>query len=131
MRPDDTIPLGRTGVQVSRLGIGCAWFGNLYQAVPDDIATAVLVRAFEFGIRLVDTAPLYGFGLAERRIAPALAHVSRDDFVLSTKVGRRLRARRSDDPPGLAYDGNGPLFVDAPALHADVPRHVLALRQRL
>ena len=73
MRPDEAISLGRTGVQVTRLGVGCAWFGNLYQAVPEDAATAVLARAFELGIRLVDTAPLYGFGLAERRIAPALA----------------------------------------------------------
>ena len=119
MRPDEAISLGRTGVQVSRLGVGCAWFGNLYQAVPDEAATAVLARSFELGIRLVDTAPLYGFGLAERRIAPALARVGRDDFVLSTKVGRALRARRPDDPAELAYDGNGPLFVDAPALYAE------------
>ena len=45
--------------------------------------------------------------------------MSRDDFVLSTKVGRTLRARRPNDPLDLAYDGNGPLFVDAPALHAE------------
>jgi len=45
--------------------------------------------------------------------------VGRDEVVLSTKVGRRLRARRCDDRLGLAYDGNGPLFVDAPALHAE------------
>ena len=119
MRPDEVISLGRTGVQVTRLGVGCAWFGNLYQAVPEDAATAVLARAFELGIRLVDTAPLYGFGLAERRIASALDLVSRDDFVLSTKVGRTLRARRPNDPLDLAYDGNGPLFVDAAALHAE------------
>jgi D-threo-aldose 1-dehydrogenase len=119
MRPDETVSLGGTGVQVTRLGVGCAWFGNLYQAVPEDAAAAVLARAFELGIRLVDTAPLYGFGLADRRIAPALAVVSRDSFVLSTKVGRTLRARRPDDPLDLAYDGNGPLFVDAPALHAE------------
>jgi D-threo-aldose 1-dehydrogenase len=119
VRPDEAISLGRTGVQVTRLGVGCAWFGNLYQAVPEDAATAVLARAFELGIRLVDTAPLYGFGLAERRIAPALALVSRDDFVLSTKVGRTLRARRPNDPLDLAYDGNGPLFVDAAALYAE------------
>ena len=60
MRPDETVSLGRTGVQVTRLGVGCAWFGNLYQAVPEDAAAAVLARAFELGIRLVDTAPLYG-----------------------------------------------------------------------
>ncbi len=119
MRPDEVIPLGRTGVRVTRLGVGCAWFGNLYRAVPEDAADAVLARAFELGIRLVDTAPLYGFGLADRRIAPALARAGRDGFVVSTKVGRTLRARRPDDPAELAYDGNGPLFVDAPALHAD------------
>src|SRR3954454_16796570 len=102
VRPDEAISLGRTGVRVTRLGVGCAWFGNLYQAVPEDAATAVLARAFELGIRLVDTAPLYGFALAERLNAPALARVVRDDFVLTTKVGRRLRARRPDDPLSLA-----------------------------
>jgi len=119
VRPDEAIALGRSGVRVTRLGVGCAWFGNLYQAVPEDAATAVLARAFELGIRLIDTAPLYGFGLAERRIAPALDLVRRDDFVLSTKVGRTLRARRPDDPLDLAYDGKGPLFVDAAALRAE------------
>jgi D-threo-aldose 1-dehydrogenase len=119
IRPDELVEIGETGLRVSRLGVGCAWFGNLYQAVPDEAAEQVLERAFALGIRLVDTAPLYGYGLADRRIGPVLAGRPRDDFVLSTKVGRTLRARRPDDPVPLSYTGQGPLFVDAPALHAD------------
>jgi D-threo-aldose 1-dehydrogenase len=114
MDPADSIRLGRTSLTVSRLGLGTAWLGNLYQAVEGSAATAVLVRALELGVRLIDTAPLYGLGPAERRIGPVLAARPRRSFALSTKVGRVLRPRERDDPE--LVDEGRPLFVDAPDL---------------
>jgi D-threo-aldose 1-dehydrogenase len=82
--------LGRTDLRVSEIGFGTASLGNLYQEVTDADARATLDAAWTAGIRYFDTAPYYGFGLSERRVGDALRTARRDDFVLSTKVGRLL-----------------------------------------
>src|SRR5256885_12973464 len=82
--------LGRTDLTVTRLGLGLAPVGGLYRAVPDEQAVATIERAWEHGIRLYDTAPLYGYGNSERRTGVALRDRPRDEFVLATKVGRLL-----------------------------------------
>ena len=84
-------PLGRGGLTVSGLGLGCAAIGNLFEAVADDDARATVDAAWAAGIRYFDTAPLYGHGLSERRLGAALSARPRDDYVVSTKVGRLLR----------------------------------------
>jgi len=84
-------PLGRTGLRVSQLGFGGAPLGNLFAALSDAAAGETVAAAFEAGIRVFDTAPLYGHGLSERRIGAALRHRRRDEFALATKVGRLLR----------------------------------------
>lgn len=73
------------------IGLGTAPIGGLYTPVDDETAWATLDRAWELGIRTFDTAPLYGSGLAERRLGAFLQDKQRDAFVLSTKVGRLLR----------------------------------------
>jgi len=78
-------------IPVGRLGLGTAPLGGLYEAVEEETAHAVVERAWELGIRLFDTAPYYGSGSAERRLGAALRGRPRDDFVVSTKVGRLLR----------------------------------------
>ena len=83
--------LGRTGLSVTRLGLGTASIGGLYADVTDADAIATIDRAWELGIRTFDVAPLYGYGAAERRVGMALAGRTRDEFVLSTKVGRLVR----------------------------------------
>ncbi len=89
--PTARVPLGRTGLQVTRLGFGGASIGGLFTQVPDEEAQATLEHAWDLGIRYFDTAPLYGYGLSERRIGAALLDRPRDAFVLSTKVGRLIR----------------------------------------
>jgi D-threo-aldose 1-dehydrogenase len=84
------IPLGRTGLQVSEMVFGGAPIGGLYAPVSEDQAGAALEAAWAAGIRAFDTAPHYGVGLSEQRIGRFLAGRPREDFVLSTKVGRRL-----------------------------------------
>ena len=74
-----------------RLGMGTAGIGNLYARVSDEEARATLVAAWEAGIRYFDTAPHYGFGLAEKRLGEGLATLdAADEAVVSTKVGRLL-----------------------------------------
>lgn len=73
------------------LGMGTAPIGNLYRVVSEDEARATLDAAIAAGIRYFDTAPHYGFGLAERRLGHALAEMAADlPIMLSTKVGRLL-----------------------------------------
>ncbi|MFK0160134.1 aldo/keto reductase [Streptomyces sp. NPDC090493] len=71
-----------------RIGFGTAPLGNMFRAVPEEEATATLDAAWDKGIRYYDTAPLYGAGLAEIRLGGLLSRKNRDEFVLSTKVGR-------------------------------------------
>jgi D-threo-aldose 1-dehydrogenase len=92
----ERVPIGRTGVHVSRLGLGLAPIGGLFAAVGEEQARATVARAWELGIRFFDVAPLYGNGLAERRAGPVLAGHPRDEFALSTKVGRLLRPGGGD-----------------------------------
>jgi len=73
-----------------RLGLGCAQLGNLYQPRTDDQARAILEAAWDAGIRHFDTAPHYGLGLSERRLGAFLRTKPRDQFTVSTKVGRSL-----------------------------------------
>jgi D-threo-aldose 1-dehydrogenase len=97
--------LGRSGVVVTELGLGCAALGNLYAEVSDETAAATVDAAWDGGIRLFDVAPHYGLGLAERRLGMALAERPRGEYVLSTKVGRRLvpvAGPHGPDPAGFA-----------------------------
>lgn len=72
----------------SKLGFGAAPLGNMFRDIPDDEALATVEAAWTDGIRYFDTAPFYGAGLAEIRLGEALAGKPRDDYVISTKVGR-------------------------------------------
>jgi len=83
-------PLGRSGLEVSCLGLGGAPLGDLYERIPEARALGTLEAAYENGIRLFDTAPLYGYGLSEHRFGHVLRRHPRDSYVLSTKVGRYL-----------------------------------------
>ncbi|KVD95459.1 D-threo-aldose 1-dehydrogenase [Burkholderia stagnalis] len=70
------------------LGFGTAPLGNMFRNIPDAEAAATVEAAWQHGIRYFDSAPFYGAGLAEMRLGDALAHHPRDEYVLSTKVGR-------------------------------------------
>jgi D-threo-aldose 1-dehydrogenase len=89
--PTERLPLGRTGLRVTRLGFGGASIGGLFSAVTDEDAVATVEHAWELGIRTFDVAPLYGFGAAERRMGVGLRGRPRDEFVLETKVGRLVQ----------------------------------------
>lgn len=115
MRANDERQLGRTSLRVTRLGLGTAPLGGLYEAVDEEAAQAVVMHALEVGARFIDTAPLYGFGVAEERLGRALAGTPRDAFMLATKVGRMLVAGAPVDE-ALVHDGQ-PYFKDTPAVN--------------
>src|SRR5579884_1913379 len=93
--------IGRTGLYVTELGLGCATLGGSRIAVARQTAEAIVAAAWDAGVRYVDTAPFYGVGQAERAVGDALRERRRDDWVLSTKVGRLLRP----NPSGTFADG--------------------------
>lgn len=82
--------LGRSAVDVSPLALGAAAIGNLFTPVSDAQAEEAVATAWASGIRYFDTAPHYGLGLSERRLGDALHSFPRDQYVISTKVGRIL-----------------------------------------
>ena len=92
------VRLGNSKVEVTRLGLGSAEIGGLYTAVSDDDASRLVAHAWDAGARYFDTAPLYGFGLAEQRLGAALQGRPRDDFVISSKVGRLVVPRERIAP---------------------------------
>ena len=110
--PSVRVRLGRTALEVTRLGLGTAPLGGLFAPVSEEVFRGTVEHAWELGLRLFDTAPLYGKGAAEARLGAALAGRPRDEFVLSTKVGRLLRPDAPPDPETLRG-----LWHDAPALN--------------
>jgi D-threo-aldose 1-dehydrogenase len=116
--PQARIRLGRTSLYVTRLGLGTAPLGNLYEPVPEKQALGTVRRALDLGIRLLDTAPLYGYGEAERRIGLALSELGAgvpEDLVLATKVGRLLRKGAPPDPSQIR-DG-APIYASSSNLN--------------
>jgi D-threo-aldose 1-dehydrogenase len=95
----------RSALSLTTLGFGTAPLGNLYRAISDREADAILDAAWQGGIRYYDTAPLYGLGLAETRLNRFLRDKPRDTYLLSTKVGRLLKPATAQ-----TRDGQGKWF---------------------
>ncbi len=90
MDPLKKVQIGKTSLQVTRLGLGGAPLGGLFEDVQGETAVATIRRALELGINFFDTAPLYGHGKSEKWMGQGLAGNSPDSRVLATKVGRVL-----------------------------------------
>jgi D-threo-aldose 1-dehydrogenase len=105
--------LGQSAIMVPVIGFGAASLGNLYREVSDADARAAIDHAHATGLRYVDTAPFYGFGLSERRVGDALRAYPRESFILSTKVGRLL-----DADPGVSDARGTSRFLLADAVPA-------------
>ena len=107
------VQVGRTELFAPRVGLGTAVLGNFQQAISDADAIAVIDRALASGVRYIDTAPLYGHGLAEQRVGRAIATTPRAELVVSTKVGRLLREGAPRDD--TQYHNGIPFYRDVPA----------------
>ena len=104
--------IGRTALDVTEIGFGGASIGGLYRSCPREAAMETLQTAWDAGIRYFDTAPFYGFGLSERRMGDFLRDKPRDEYVLSTKVGRLLRPVPDSEIPDHGYVDPLPFAVD-------------------
>jgi D-threo-aldose 1-dehydrogenase len=101
--------IGNGGLTFTELGFGSAPIGNLYRAVSEADAQATLAAAWDSGVRYFDTAPLYGVGLSETRLNHFLRGKPREDYVISTKVGRLLQVCPPDQRTGIGK------FFDTPS----------------
>ena len=104
--------IGRTGVTVTEFGVGGGPFGNLMAPMTDAEARDTFRAAWDAGFRYFDTAPIYGFGLSERRLGEAFRGLPRDEAVISTKVGRLLR-------PDSKWHPFRKMFIDAAPFRPD------------
>lgn len=111
MNPLETAEIGKTGLRVTRLGLGGAPFGDLPPEIARYRATESIKKGLELGIGYFDTAPLYGSGKSEVYHSLALADVNRSDYVISTKVGKLLVPSTSPDNLGDKYVSLPPLDV--------------------
>lgn len=94
--------LGKSGLQVTEIGFGTAPLGNLYEKIDDREAAATIEAAWDAGLNFIDTAPFYGYGLAEQRVGEFLRNEPRETFVLSTKIGRLIKPHDpADEWPGV------------------------------
>ncbi|NLU71422.1 aldo/keto reductase [Streptomyces sp. HNM0575] len=91
MQVHDFRRLGRTAVRCTAMSFGAAPIGNFLRPFSDSSATDMVSQAWDLGMRYFDTAPLYGHGLSEHRLGHALRGYEREHYVVSTKVGRRLK----------------------------------------
>jgi D-threo-aldose 1-dehydrogenase len=97
--------VGLTGLSVTELGFGGAAIGGLFKPSSADVARAAVDAAWDAGIRYFDTAPHYGLGMSERRLGEALRGRPREEYVLSTKVGRLLAANPAPTGSDLGAGG--------------------------
>lgn len=98
-----TRTIGRTDLAVTEFSFGTAALGGLYKACPRDVAMATLEAAWDEDLRYFDTAPWYGFGLAERTTGDFLRDKPKGSYVLSTKVGRIMFPVPDDKVPSYGF----------------------------
>ena len=94
---------------MTEVGLGAAQLGNLFKETTDAESEAAVEAAWQAGVRYFDTAPHYGLGLSERRLGRALAGRPRDEYVISSKVGRLL----VDSPETAAQQDDDGFVVPA------------------
>ena len=90
MEPGTKRKFGRVDLDVTAFGFGTAPIGNIFREIDEETSDGMIQSAWDRGVRYYDTAPMYGHGLSELRTGHSLRWKNRDDFVLSSKVGRRL-----------------------------------------
>ena len=89
--------IGKSEAVVTELGLGGAPLGDLFEILSEENVQSILQTAWKAGIRYFDTAPFYGYGKSEHRLGHFLRQQVRSEFVVSTKVGRVLKATRDPE----------------------------------
>lgn len=89
-----------------KFGIGGVAIGNAFAPMSDELAYRTMETAWENGVRFFDTSPWYGLGLSERRMGLYLKNHAKEEYVLSTKIGRVLKA--TSEPPKTMWHQASP-----------------------
>jgi D-threo-aldose 1-dehydrogenase len=103
MKVTDQRKLRNRDVSFTLMGLGCAQMGNLYRLTSYAECLSAFEAAWDAGIRYFDTAPFYGYTRSERRLGTMVTDRQRQDYVLSTKVGRIMVPDESVGPEEDAY----------------------------
>jgi aryl-alcohol dehydrogenase-like predicted oxidoreductase len=114
--------LGGSGLQISRLALGCMSFGDknagrMTWILDDDEAAPIFRQAIELGMTFWDTANIYGYGTSEEVVGRAIrSFTRREDVVLATKLFQRMY-----DGPGGAGLSRRAIFeqIDASLVRLD------------
>ncbi|WP_027134899.1 aldo/keto reductase [Geminicoccus roseus] len=104
--------LPKSGLEVTQIGFGAAPIGNFLKPITEETSAAMISAAWDAGVRYFDTAPLYGHGLSELRLGQGLRWYPRDEFVVSSKVGRRLVPARRDSIDYAPWVNAGPFKLE-------------------
>lgn len=99
--------VGKTKLEVTTLGLGGAPMGGFRANISDAEAVGLTDLAYELGVRYFDTSPFYGYGRSELRMGAGLREKPRDDYVLSTKIGRIMHALKPGEKPPADFRENG------------------------
>lgn len=99
--------VGKTRLEVTTLGLGGAPMGGFRASITDAEAVGLTDVAYELGVRYFDTSPFYGYGRSELRMGAGLREKPRDDYVLSTKIGRIMHAMKPGEKPPADFRENG------------------------
>ncbi|MBS0522154.1 MAG: aldo/keto reductase [Proteobacteria bacterium] len=99
--------VGKTPLEVTTLGLGGAPMGGFRATISDAEAIELTNVAYDLGVRYFDTSPFYGYGRSELRMGAALREKPRDDYVLSTKIGRIMHAMKPGEKPPADFRANG------------------------
>ena len=106
--------IGTTALSVSELGFGAAPIGGFRATISEAEAQALLEAAWQGGVRFFDTSPFYGYGRSELRLGHFLRQYPREDFIISTKIGRVMHPQRPGEPAQGDLRSNGlPGFIPA------------------
>ncbi len=99
--------IGTTSLEVTELGLGGAPIGGFRATISDAEAAGLIDAAYADGVRYFDTSPFYGYGRSELRMGAALRQKPRDEYVVSTKVGRVMHAMKPGEKPPADFRDNG------------------------
>lgn len=101
-----------------RLRVGTAPIGKIFREIDQATSDALIQSAWDHGVRYYNTPPMFGHGLAERRTDHSLRWKTRDDFVLSSKVGRRLVPAKRESIDFAPWTNAAPFVMEFDYTHA-------------
>lgn len=112
MQPATKMKFGRVDLEVTAFGFGTAPVGNIFREIDETTSDAMYQASWDAGVRYYDTAPMYGHGLSELRTGQSMRWKKRDDFVLSSKVGRRLVPAKRETIDFTPWNNAAPFVME-------------------